>query len=85
MHRQIDRTGDGSVRPRDKRYLIVRKKSSPILKYQIDVISVAVLRNIKRACSPFIEKYDTCLSKNKSNPLNCIDFLRNVVSRHFEG
>ena len=84
MHRQIDRTGDGSVRPRDKRYLIARKKSSLFLKYEIDVISVTVLRKIKRACSLSIEKYDACLSKNKSNPLNCIDLLRDVVSRHFK-
>ena len=40
--------------------------------------SVSVLRNIKRACLPSIDKYDACLSKNKSNPLNCVDVLREV-------
>ena len=40
--------------------------------------SVSVLRNIKQACQSSIEKYDTCLFKNKSNPLNCIDLLRDV-------
>ena len=42
--------------------------------------SVSALRNIKRACLPSIDKYDACLSKNKSNPLNCIDVLREVCA-----
>ena len=40
--------------------------------------SVSALRNIKRACLPSIDKYDACLGKNKSNPLNCVDVLREV-------
>lgn len=63
---------------KDRLYLIVRKKSSLFSKYVINVVSVAVLKNIKRACLPSIEKYDACLSKNKSNPLSCIDTLRDV-------
>jgi hypothetical protein len=80
---QIDRIGGGSVKRRDRLYPIVRKTSSLFSKYVIDVISVAVLRNIKRACLPSIEKYDACLSKNKSNPLSCIDILRDVLSLLF--
>jgi hypothetical protein len=40
--------------------------------------SVTVLRNIRRACEPFIEKYDNCLAENKSNPMACLDFVREV-------
>jgi len=42
--------------------------------------NVSVLRNIKRACLPSIDKYDACLSKNKSNPLNCVDVLRELTT-----
>ena len=41
--------------------------------------SVSSIKNIKQACQPFIEKYDTCLSQNKSNPLSCIQVLRDVT------
>ena len=44
--------------------------------------SVTVLKTIKQACSSSIEKYDACLAKNKSNPLNCIDVLREVYLRY---
>ena len=81
VFRQTDRIGGGNVKRKDRLYLIVRKKSSRFSKYVIDVISVAVLRNIKRACLPSIEKYDACLSKNKSNPLSCIEILRDVFLR----
>ena len=83
MFRQIDRIGGESVKWKDRLYLIVQKTSSLFSKYAIDVISVAVLRNIKRACLPSIEKYDTCLANNKSNPLSCIDILRDVFSHLF--
>lgn len=53
-----------------------------ILMENIDC-SVTVLKTIKRACSSSIEKYDACLAKNKSNPLNCIDVLREVSPRYW--
>ena len=78
MFRRIDRIGDGIVRRKGKLYQIVRKKSRHIEHSGRLIISVSFLRNIKRACQPSIEKYDTCLAKNKSNPLSCIDLLREV-------
>jgi hypothetical protein len=42
--------------------------------------SVSVLRNIKRACQPEIEKYDNCLAANKSSPAWCLDLVREVFS-----
>lgn len=40
--------------------------------------SVTVLGNIKRACQSSIDKYDNCLSENKSNPMACLDLVREV-------
>ena len=78
MFRRIDRIGDGNVRLNVRLYQIVRKKSQHIEHSGRLTISVSLLKNIKRACQPSIEKYDTCLAKNKSNPLSCIDLLRDV-------
>jgi len=49
---------------------------------ETNLCSVSALKNIKRACSSSIDKYDSCLAKNKSNPLNCIDILREVSRRN---
>jgi hypothetical protein len=70
---------DENVKLNIRHYQTVPRKSRIESRKGID-ISVSVLRNIKRACQPAIEKYNNCLAVNKSSPTSCLDLVHEVFS-----